>query len=66
MHRTSRIGFSVNFLSSPNPDAPPGQLYCSPPETWVRYCEQMLGCSVDVLREYGMREYTLLVRRPPD
>ncbi len=66
MHRTSRIGFAVNFLASPHPDAPPNQLYCPPPETWVRYCEQILGCSVAVLADYGMREYTLLVRRHPD
>ena len=66
MHRTSRIGFAVNFLARPNPDAPPGQLYCPPLEIWARYCEQSLGCSVEVLTEYGMREYTLLVRRNPD
>jgi SAM-dependent methyltransferase len=65
MHRTSRIGFAVNFLGSPNPDAPPDQLYCPPPETWARYCERALGCSVEILSDYGMREYTLLVRRPP-
>ena len=66
MHRTSRVGFAVNFLSNPNPDAPPGQLYCPPPERWAHYCERVLECSVEILSDYGMREYTLLVRRPPD
>lgn len=67
MHRTSRLGFAVNFMASPTPDAPPGQLYCPAPETWIRFCQETLGCSVAVLSDYGMREYTLHVRRlPPD
>jgi SAM-dependent methyltransferase len=63
MHRMSRRGFAVNFLRAPSPDAPPGQLYCPDPPKWARFCEDDLGCSVEILDDYGMREATLLVRR---
>ena len=63
MHRMSRRSFAVNFLSAPTPGAPAGQLYCPKPETWARFCQDQLGCSVEILDNYGMREFTLLVRR---
>jgi SAM-dependent methyltransferase len=39
-------------------------LYRAPPATWATYCEQRFGWRVEVLCGYGMREYTLLVRKP--
>ena len=66
MHRASRVGFAANFLARPNPDAPPGQLYCPPPEQWASYCRESLGCEVEILAEYGLREYTLLAHRKTD
>ncbi len=63
MHRSSRRGFAVNFCSSRRPDLRPDELYCSNPAPWVSFCEAELGCSVEVVRDYGLREYTLLVRR---
>jgi len=63
IHRMGRQGFAVNFLSAPTPGAPPGQLYCPDPATWVRFCRDDLGGSVEVLDAYGMREFTLLVRK---
>jgi len=65
MRRTSRVGFSVNFLSdvgSAKADASVGTLYRTIPDPWLRYCERDLGCSVEIIDDYGMREFTLLVR----
>lgn len=65
MNAASRLGFAVNFLVPPEPDmqAIP-ELYHSSPETWVRYCENQFGTKVELLEQYGMREFTLLVRKP--
>lgn len=63
MYRSSRRGFAVNFCISRRSDLRPDELYCSPPDPWVRYCEDELGCSVEVITDYGLREYTLLIRR---
>jgi SAM-dependent methyltransferase len=70
MRRTSRRGFSVNFMSdavaaSEAPDNSGAiRLYRTSPERWVLYCENVLGCSVETLDNYGMREFTLLLRCP--
>lgn len=63
MLRTSRLGFAVNFLA-PLAEGVLVQpeLYRSPSAFWMRYCEEKFGASVEVLENYGMREYTLLVR----
>lgn len=63
MHRMNRRAFAVNFLTAPSPGAPPEQLYCPKPAIWTQFCENELGCSVEMLDDYGMREFTLLVRR---
>ena len=60
MHRCSLRGFAVNFCSSRRPDLRPDELYCSPPDKWVRYCEEAFGCSVEVVSDYGLREYTFV------
>jgi SAM-dependent methyltransferase len=67
MRRTSRVGFSVNFLSDAaraktSAGAPVENLYRTSPEPWSHYCERGLGCSVETIDDYGMREFTLLVR----
>jgi SAM-dependent methyltransferase len=62
LHRMGRQGFAVNFLTAPSPDATPGQLYCPDPAVWARFCEDELGRSVELLGNYGMREFTLLAR----
>ena len=63
MHKTSRRGFAVNFMS---PAAAANErstmLYCTAPEPWVHYCKQQFRCSVDVIANYGLREFTLLIR----
>lgn len=68
MRRTSRRGFSVNFMSdavtaSDAPDSSGAtRLYRTSPERWIPYCENALGCSVETLDNYGMKEFTLLLR----
>jgi SAM-dependent methyltransferase len=63
MHRNSLRGFAVNFCLSRRSDVPADQLYCSDPGPWVRFCQAELGGSVEVVNDYGLREFTLLVRR---
>jgi SAM-dependent methyltransferase len=63
MYRNSLRGFAVNFCASRRPDLLADELYCSEPDPWVRYCEAEFGCSVEVVGDYGLREYSLLVRR---
>src|ERR1051326_8221217 len=58
MRATSRRGFAVNFMASAAPGmAAPAELYRTSPETWAAHCEGELGCSVEGLQEYGMREF---------
>lgn len=64
MSHMSRRGFSVNFLRRPTPGAPPDALYCTEPATWSRFCREELGCTVELLDDYGLPEFTLLVRAP--
>ena len=65
MHASSTRGFAVNFLA-PLPDgtAAKSELYRAPHHLWRAYCEQTFDARVTVIENYGMREYTLLVRYP--
>jgi SAM-dependent methyltransferase len=63
MHCMSRRGFAINFLAAPTLGLPPAELYCPLPDTWRRFCEDELSCEVEVLSNYGLREFTLVVRR---
>ena len=67
MRRASRRGFSVNFLADATHagmSAVPSveSLYRTSPEPWIRYCERELRCCVETVDNYGMNEFTLLVR----
>jgi SAM-dependent methyltransferase len=67
MRRTSRLGFSVNFLvdttgTRTSASASVDDLYRTGTERWIRYCEDELDCSVETIADYGMKEFTLLVR----
>jgi SAM-dependent methyltransferase len=67
MRATSRLGFSVNFFSDmtrPGTPASPAvdDLYRTRPEKWASYCEDELDCAVETVTDYGMKEFTLLVR----
>jgi hypothetical protein len=57
LHATSRLGFAVNLLEPDASEIP--QLYRTPPEPWIRYCER-LGAT-KVLSGYGLGEFTLCV-----
>jgi SAM-dependent methyltransferase len=64
LHASSRIGFSVNFLLPARPgESSPTALYRPPIERWTRYCEYTLKATVEPVTGYGMREYTLLIKR---
>jgi len=63
MSRHSRSGFAFNMMASWPGAASVPELYRSTPERWIGPCER-LGGRVEVLRGYGMREFTLLVRKP--
>ena len=62
MYATSRMGFAVNFLSAlPAGAGGKQELYRTEPQGWARFCRERYRAKVDVLRAYGMREFTLLV-----
>jgi hypothetical protein len=60
LNATSRLGFAVNLLEPIQIQVP--ELYRTPPEPWIRYCEK-LG-STKVLSGYGLGEFTLCVSKP--
>ena len=63
---TSSRGFAVNFIDRPPSGAwvPPG-LYTTSPEPWIEYCSEHVGADVELVKDYGMREFTLLIRPRP-
>jgi SAM-dependent methyltransferase len=65
LHRTSRRGFSVNFMSAPPGGTPDRQgVYSTVPERWASYCAAQFAAATEVIDGYGLREFTLIVRRP--
>lgn len=64
LHRMSRRGFAVNFLCPPmRAESRIPELYYAESERWASHCEERFGVDVEVLSGYGLKEYTLLVRR---
>jgi SAM-dependent methyltransferase len=63
LQRASRVGFAVNFILPPQPGLEPLKgLYRTQPGVWADFCRDALGGKVEVVRDYGLREFTLLVR----
>jgi len=68
MRRSSRRGFSVNFIRASAgtdgqvADTVADGLYRTSPQRWIAFCDGELGCSVETIDGYGMREFTLLIR----
>lgn len=63
MYGRSRRGFAVNFLAAlADTRQATSEVYRARPELWCDYCERELGAEVTLLNDYGMREFTLLVR----
>lgn len=59
---TSARGFAVNFLvARGEPEVP--ELYRTPAEPWVQYCEQAGGVRAEVVSGYGLPEFTLIARK---
>jgi SAM-dependent methyltransferase len=63
LHRTSRRGFSVNFMKTPPRGATArAGVYAAEPERWTSHCTDALGARTQIIQDYGLREFTLIVR----
>jgi SAM-dependent methyltransferase len=64
LHRTSSRGFAVNFMRRSSPQGKTREgLYCTEPERWTNYCAAEFGARSEIIEDYGLREFTLIVRR---
>lgn len=64
LHATSRLGFSVNFLSAKSTDPHcAAELFVTEAKPWRSFCKDALNAKVELVDDYGMSEFTLLVRR---
>jgi SAM-dependent methyltransferase len=64
MHLTSVRGFAVNFETAPADGRPVRRgLYTTEPARWAGHCAREFGATTEVIDGYGLREFTLLVRR---
>jgi SAM-dependent methyltransferase len=63
---TSSRGFAVNFLDRApcSRRVTPG-LYTTSPEPWIKYCVDHIGADVELIKGYGMLEFSLLIRHRP-
>lgn len=63
--RSGRRGFGFNVLSlSSEPDRRRASLYYADPAAILRLCLDRYGRSVALLQDYGLYEFTVLVRHP--
>ncbi|CAN5320287.1 class I SAM-dependent methyltransferase [soil metagenome] len=61
----ARRGFGANFLSlASDPEKRRADLHYADPARMLAYCQKRYGRSVALLHDYGLYEFTLLVRRP--
>ena len=73
VHRTidilahaGRRGFAFNVLSlSSDPDRRRPDLYYADPAEMLAYCLSRYGRSVALLQDYGLYEFTVVVRHHP-
>jgi len=64
MNRTSRCGFSFNCLTTySDVDKMRGDLYYADPCRIFDYCKRRYSRHVALLHDYGLYEFTILVRR---
>jgi hypothetical protein len=62
--RTGQRGFAFNVLSlSSDPDRRRANLYYADPNETLAWCLQRFGRSVALLQDYGLYEFTVVVRR---
>jgi SAM-dependent methyltransferase len=64
LYQTSRRGFSVNFMKQPTGASGRQGVYYTDTAHWARYCASKFGAAAEVHEDYGLREFTLIVRRP--
>src|SRR5262249_10395297 len=55
----SRIGFAVNFML-PLKGASDPRLYRTGPDRWIGFLRDALGCTAELVSDYGLNEFTLL------
>ena len=60
IRRSSRRGFAVNFLEHVPTQSPSNGLYRTEPLAWLDFCRKELACSAEIVRGYGMQEFTLV------
>jgi SAM-dependent methyltransferase len=66
LDRTSRIGFSFNCLTSySDADKMRDDLYYADPCTLFDFCKRRYSRNVALLHDYGLYEFTILVRKVP-
>lgn len=63
LYETSRRGFAVNFMRQPTATSGRKGLYYTDTAYWARYCATKFGAVAEVREGYGLREFTLIVRR---
>jgi SAM-dependent methyltransferase len=61
----SRLGFGVNFMLPLDEPSDQQSLYRTQADRWIDFLE-VLGCSTEQVSDYGLREFTLLARIPPN
>jgi SAM-dependent methyltransferase len=62
LHSHSRKGFAVNFMLPLDGRPMEEGLYRTMPDPWLDLCEGELGCTAELVGNYGLREFTLLAR----
>lgn len=66
MNRNSEAGFSFNMLTSySDSDRMVANLYYASPEHVFRYCKSNFSRNVALLHDYGLYEFTVIVRKEP-
>jgi len=61
--RSSRRGFAVNMLTmSSDPERRRDNLYYADPVEMLQFCLQNFGRSVALMQDYGLYEFTIIVR----
>ena len=64
LHRTSRRGFAFNCLTSySDPEHKRRDLYYGDPRRFFHHCMKRFSRHVAVLHDYGLYEFTVLVRK---
>ena len=64
LYSRSRRGYAVNFIARPSGGQTPRPgLYVTEPKQWAAFCASRFDASVEVIEDYGLREFSLLVRR---